>query len=124
MKKRIFIGIFILIVSIVSICNTDFQSRKANLPLFSSANIEALAKDGESSSGKEKCSQKTKTVYDNMNGTRCADGDRNSSYYVVKEVYTCVKGSGSNCKEGTVYTGHDCNTNFDGSKSDLKVVCP
>lgn len=123
MKKRIFIGIFILIAAAVSI-NINFQSQKTDLSLFSSANIEALAKDGESSSGKEKCSQKTKTSADPMNGTRCASGDRNSSYYVIREVYSCVKGSGSNCKEGTVYTGHDCNTNFDGSESGLKVVCP
>ena len=56
MKKRIFIGIFILIAAAVSI-NINFQSQKTDLSLFSSANIEALAKDGESSSGKEKCSQ-------------------------------------------------------------------
>lgn len=124
MKKRIFIGIFILIVSIVSICNTDFQSRKANLPLFSSANIEALAKDGESSSGKEKCKQDKVTNPDPLNGTPCASGDRNSSVRAFKTTYTCIKGSGSNCKEGTVYTGHDCNTDFDGSESGLRVVCP
>lgn len=124
MKKRIFIGIFILIVSIGSICNTDFQSRKANLPLFSSANIEALAKDGESSSGKEKCKQDKVTNPDPLNGTPCASGDRNSSVRAFKTTYTCIKGSGSNCKEGTVYTGHDCNTDFDGSESGLRVVCP
>lgn len=123
MKKRIFIGIFILIAVAVSI-NINVQSQKADLPLFSSANIEALAKDGESSSGKEKCSQQTEDKADPMNGTRCSDRDRNKSVQAYWKIYTCVKGSGSNCKEGTVYTGHDCNTNFDGSESGLRVVCP
>ena len=114
---------FILIVAAVSI-NINFQSQKVDLPLFSSANIEALAEDGESSSGKEKCKQETETNPDRMNGTQCAPGDRNSSVRAFKTIYTCTKGSGSNCKEGTVYTGHDCNTDFDGSESGLKVVCP
>lgn len=123
MKKRIFIGIFILLAAAVSI-NINFQSQITDLHLFSSANIEALAKDGESSSGKEKCKQETVEVPDKLNGTPCASGDRNSSVRTFKTIYTCTKGSGSNCKEGTVYTGHDCNTNFDGSESGLKVVCP
>ena len=114
---------FILIVAAVSI-NINFQSQKVDLPLFSSANIEALAEDGESSSGKEKCSQKTEDKADPMNGTPCSDGDRNSSVQAYWKIYKCVKGSGSNCKEGTVYTGHDCNTDYDGSESDLRVVCP
>lgn len=123
MKKRIFIGIFILLAAAVSI-NINFQSQKTDLHLFSSANIEALAKDGESSSGKEKCKQDKVTNPDPLNGTPCASGDRNSSVRAFKTTYTCIKGSGSNCKEGTVYTGHDCNTDFDGSESGLKVVCP
>ena len=123
MKKRIFIGIFILIAAAVSI-NINFQSQKTDLSLFSSANIEALAKDGESSSGKEKCNQKTEDKADPMNGTRCSDRDRNSSVQAYWKIYTCVKGTGSNCKVGNVYTGNDCNTNFDGSESGLRVVCP
>ena len=112
-----------MLAAAVSI-NINFQSQRTNLSLFSSANIEALAKDGENSSGKEKCSQKTEDKADPMNGTRCSDRDRNSSVQAYWKIYTCVKGTGSNCKVGTVYTGNDCNTNFDGSESGLRVVCP
>lgn len=122
MKKRIFIGIFILIAAAVSI-NINFQSQKTDLHLFSSANIEALAKDGENSSGKEKCKQEISYVADPMNGTRCSDRDKYSTYSKYSTTYKCVKGSGSNCKEGTISTGNDCNNKFDGS-SNLRVVCP
>lgn len=124
MKNKIFIGIFILIAVTISIYNINLKSQDANLVSLSSANIEALANDNESDSSKEKCSQKTEDKADPMNGTRCSDRDRNSSVQAYWKIYTCVKGSGSNCKVGTVYTGNDCNTDFDGSESGLKVVCP
>lgn len=124
MKNKIFIGIFILIAATISIYNINLKSQNANLVSLSSANIEALANDNESDSSKEKCKQEIARKADPLNGTRCSDNDRNSSVYAHTETYTCVKGSGSNCKEGTVYKGNDCNTDFDGSESGLKVVCP
>lgn len=61
-----------------------------------SANIEALAKDGESSSGKEKCNQVSEDNADPINETRCSD--RDSSVQAYWKIYTGVKGSGSNDK--------------------------
>lgn len=124
MKNNIFIGIFILIAATISMYNINLKSQNANLFSLSSANIEALADNNESDSSKEKCKQEIASKADPLNGTRCSDNDRNSFVNTYTKTYTCVKGSGSNCKEGTVYTGNDCNTDFDGSESGLRVVCP
>jgi hypothetical protein len=80
MKKKIFTGIAILTIAVLSAWNVTVNSQKSELSELSLANIEALANAGN-------CNWATREVYNGWEAICILDGPGFSCWCGIKKLY-------------------------------------
>lgn len=96
-----------------------FLTNPMSSPILGQLSTGTSTSTSTSTGEKKGCEQKSSS---NNIKSFCNAGSKNSSCDYTVSSWSCAKGDGYWCKEGTITTGYDCNTSYNSSNCGTTTV--